>query len=141
MKHIRQINTVGQEYYGIVITDNYIGELENHPIFIKSPGLFEVSEDEIPEKVQYIYMPPTTVPYEVQLWRIRTVLKLMQLEAQVEEALNNLPESSKTAANYIWNYGTTVERASQTVLLIQSVLQMTDEDVDDLFIQAEAILL
>lgn len=81
------------------------------------------------------------VPQEVQLWRIRTVLKLTQLEAQIETVLNNLPEPSKTAANYIWNYGTTVERNSQTVLLIQTTLQLTDEQVDDLFIQAEQILL
>ena len=81
------------------------------------------------------------VPPEVQLWRIRTVLKLTQLEAQIETVLNNLPEPSKTAANYIWNYGTTVERTSQTVLLIQTTLQLTDKQVDDLFIQAEQILL
>ena len=83
----------------------------------------------------------TQVPYEVQLWRIRTILKLTQLETQIEDALNNLPEPSKTAGLYIWNYGTTVERSSQTVLLLQSVLQLTDEQVDDLFIQAEQILL
>jgi hypothetical protein len=81
------------------------------------------------------------VPQEVQLWRIRTVLKLTQLEAQIETVLDSLPEPSKTAANYIWNYGTTVERTSQTVLLIQTTLQLTDEQVDDLFIQAEQILL
>ena len=59
----------------------------------------------------------------------------------MEQTLETLPEPSKTAANYIWNYGTTVERTSQTVLLLQSALQITNEQVDDLFIQAEAILL
>jgi hypothetical protein len=81
------------------------------------------------------------VPQEVQLWRIRTILKLTQLETQIEDALNTLPEPSKTAANYIWNYGTTVERNSQTVLLIQTTLQLTDEQVDDLFTQAQQIIL
>lgn len=81
----------------------------------------------------------TQVPQEVQLWRIRTVLKISQLEVQVENALNTLSEPTKTAALYIWNYGTTVERSSQTVLILQSVLQLTDEQVDDLFIQAEQI--
>jgi len=81
------------------------------------------------------------VPYEVQLWRIRTVLKLMQLETQIESAIDTMSEPSKTAAAYIWKFGTTVERASQTVLLLQSVLQMTNEQVDNLFIQAEAIIL
>lgn len=81
------------------------------------------------------------VPFEVQLWRIRTVLKLMQLEVQIESAIDAMQEPSKTAATYIWKFGTTVERASQTVMLLQSALQLTDEQVDDLFIQADAILL
>jgi len=141
MKHIRQINSVGTNSYTIVNLDNYVGELEDHPILIDYSDLFEISEDELPAYIQYVSMPTLTVPDEVQLWRIRTILKLMQLETSIEQTLETLPEPSKTAANYIWNYGTTVERSSQTVLLLQSALQMTNEQVDDLFIQAEAILL
>ena len=141
MKHIRQINSVGTNSYTIVNLDNYVEELEDHPILVKYSDLFEISEDELPVYIQYVDMPVLTVPEEVQLWRIRTVLKLMQLETSIEQTLETLPEPSKTAANYIWNYGTTVERTSQTVLLLQSALQMTSEQVDDLFIQAEAILL
>ena len=141
MKHIRQINSVGTNSYTVVITDTYIGDLENHPILTQFPNTFEISEDELPEYIQYVDVQPPTVPYEVQLWRIRTVLKLMQLETQIESAIDAMPEPSKTAATYIWKFGTTVERASQTVMLLQSALQLTDEQVDDLFIQAEAILL
>lgn len=141
MKHIRQINSVGTDSYTIVITDTYMGDLENHPILTQFPNSFEVSEDELPEYIQYVMYSEPTVPYEVQLWRIRTVLKLMQLETQIESAIEAMPEPSKTAATYIWRFGTTVERASQTVLLLQSALQMTDEQVDDLFIQANEILL
>lgn len=54
MKHIRQINTVGQEYYGLVITNGWENNLENHPSIKENPELFEISEDEIPEKVQYL---------------------------------------------------------------------------------------
>lgn len=79
------------------------------------------------------------VPSEVQLWRIRTILKLSSLEQVVETALNNLQEPQKTGALYIWNYGTTVERYSQTVLLLQSILGLTDEQTNDIFIQANNI--
>ena len=51
MRHIRQINTVGQEYYGVVIAEE---PLEQHPSIINNPDLFEISEDEIPEKYQYL---------------------------------------------------------------------------------------
>lgn len=78
-------------------------------------------------------------PSEVQLWRVRTILKLMNLEATIESALEQLEEPTKTAAKNVWNYGTTVERYSQTVLFIQSVTQMTDDQVDEIFQQAEAI--
>ena len=80
-------------------------------------------------------------PTEVQLWRIRTILKLMNLEATIESALNQLEEPTQTAAKNVWNYGTTVERYSQTVLFIQSVTQMTDDQVDLIFQQAEAIVI
>lgn len=78
-------------------------------------------------------------PTEVQLWRVRTILKLMNLETTIESALNQLEEPTQTAAKNVWNYGTTVERYSQTVLFIQSVTQMTDDQVDEIFQQAEAI--
>lgn len=81
------------------------------------------------------------VPDEVQLWRVRTVLKLMNLETTVATALNSLEEPTKTGALYIWDYGTTIERNSQTVLFLQSVLEMTNEQVDEIFIQANNIQL
>jgi hypothetical protein len=52
MRHIRQINTVGQEYYGIVIAEE---PLEEHRSILEHPELFEISEDEIPEKCQFLY--------------------------------------------------------------------------------------
>jgi len=102
---------------------------------------------EIPEGVDYETLPYTPeqeveislVPQEVQLWRIRTVLKLMSLETTIEEALNQLEEPIKTGAFYIWQFGTTVERYSQTVLLLQNVLQMTEEQVDTIFTEAQNI--
>lgn len=80
-----------------------------------------------------------SVPNEVQLWRVRTVLKLMGLEETIAGALEQLEEPTKTGAKTIWEYGTTIERQSQTVKFLQYVLQMTDGQVDEIFIQAEAI--
>lgn len=81
------------------------------------------------------------VPQEVQLWRLRTILKLLGLETEIVTALNNLDEPMKTAALNIWEYGTTVERGSQTVLLLQTVLQLSEEEVNNIFIQANNIKL
>jgi len=54
MKHIRQINSVGTDSYTVVITDSYVGELENHPILTQFPNDFEISEEDLPEYVQYV---------------------------------------------------------------------------------------
>ena len=54
MKHIRQINSVGTNSYTIVNTENFGGELETHPILTEIPNTFEVSEDELPQYIQYV---------------------------------------------------------------------------------------
>ena len=92
-----------------------------------------------PEEIEQAFKDKT--PTEVQLWRLRTILKLNNLETTIESALNQLEEPTQTAAKNVWNYGTTVERYSQTVLFIQSVTQMTDNQVDEIFQQAEAIVI
>jgi hypothetical protein len=81
------------------------------------------------------------VPQEVQLWKIRTVISLMGLKETIEDVMNNLEEPTKSAALNIWNYGTAIDRNSQTVLMIQSILQMTEVEVDNIFIQANNIIL
>lgn len=95
---------------------------------------YETIEFEIKEIIQTI-----EVPQEVPLWRVRAILKLIGQEENIQNALSHLPEPTKTGAEYIWNYGTVIERNSQTVLFIQSMLQMTEEQVDDIFIQANNI--
>ena len=138
MRHIRQINSVGTDSYTVVIANE---PLEQHPSILKNPELFEISEDEIPEKYQYLNMPDFEVPFEVALWRIRVILKVMGLETTIETALESLPEPTKTGAKYIWQFGTVIERQSQTVLMLQQVLSMTDEQLDEMFIQAESIVI
>jgi len=96
-------------------------------------------EGATPEEIEQAFKDKT--PAETQLWRLRTILNLMNLISTIESALDQLPEPNKTAAKNVWNYGTTVERYSQTVLFIQSVTQMTDDQVDEIFQQAEAIVI
>ena len=97
----------------------------------------EFYEGATPEEIEQAFKDKT--PAESQLWRVRTILNLMNLVSTIESALDQLEEPTKTAAKNVWNYGTTIERYSQTVLFIQSVTQMTDEQVDEIFQQAEAI--
>lgn len=76
---------------------------------------------------------------ETPLWRIRTILKVMGLESTIESAIETLSEPTRTASKYVWNYGTVIDRNSQTVQFIQSILNMNDNQVDEIFNQANSI--
>jgi hypothetical protein len=54
MKHIRQINSVNTNTYTIVDLSNYTGVMEEHPIFGAFPNTFEISEQNLPEYIQYV---------------------------------------------------------------------------------------
>jgi cell fate (sporulation/competence/biofilm development) regulator YmcA (YheA/YmcA/DUF963 family) len=54
MKHIRQINSVNTNTYTIVLLDNYDGQMEEHPIFNAFQDAFEISENDLPDFVQYV---------------------------------------------------------------------------------------
>lgn len=54
MKHIRQINSVNTNTYTVVLLTNYTGNLEDHPIFAAYPNQFEISNDELPDFIQYV---------------------------------------------------------------------------------------
>lgn len=144
-KIIRVINDNGIAKYeihyyidGVVETiDAYYGNIKegfilnnNLPIYSNLDGITE-EENEYNIKVLNLK--------EVQLWRLRTILKLINLEATIENALDQLDEPTQTAAKKVWNYGTTVSRYSQTVLFIQYVLKLTDKETNEIFIKAEAI--
>lgn len=145
MKTIIEIATsqvVGVTYANqCLITEILIDELLQVPM-VKPYFNFdtrEFYEGATPEEIEQAFKDKT--PTEVQLWRLRTILNLMNLIATIESALDQLEEPTKTAAKNVWNYGTTIERYSQTVLFIQSVTQMTDDQVDEIFQQAEAIVI
>ena len=80
-------------------------------------------------------------PQEVALWKIRAVLKSMGLEETIQDKFELLEEPNKTGAKYIWEYGTSIERQSHTVLFLQQVLKMTNEQVNEIFITANNIFL
>ena len=81
------------------------------------------------------------IPQDVALWKIRAILKSMGLEEQIEQSFELLEEPNKTGAKYIWEYGTSIERQSKTVLFLQMSLNMTDEQVNQIFINANNIQL
>ena len=104
------------------------------PVFDVFPNPTNVIEGATQEEIDAFNK--GEVPFEVPLWRIRVILKLMDLEQTVENVLNTFEEPNKTAALYLWQFGTIVERQSPTVLMLQQILELDNNQTDDIFIQA-----
>jgi hypothetical protein len=93
-----------------------------------------VSYTEEPEPVAPV------VPEQVTLWQIRTVLDVMGLEATVTAVIQGMPDGpEKKAAFKAWEYANNIRRFSPTVEGLKAILQLTDEQLDQIFIQADLI--
>ena len=85
------------------------------------------------------------VPVKVTRWQLRAQLAIMNLETNVTTAINSLPTSTqdeqelKIKAQYAWDSANYIEIESPTVAMIQSVLGLTNQEVDDIFINANLI--
>jgi hypothetical protein len=124
---------------GIVILvpmDESSIEYQQYLQFLIGGGTVEPSELFTPEEEISL-----NTPLEVALWKLRFILSQMNLEQAVSDALNSLPEPQKTAANYIWNYGNTIDRHSSTIMFLQQQLGLTDAQVNEIFIQSNSIML
>lgn len=78
---------------------------------------------------------------EVQMWKLKSVLSSMGLLTQVSDALNSLPEPTKTTALIAWEYSPTVSSQSSTTKFVQNVLSLTDEELEQIFIASDSISL
>lgn len=85
------------------------------------------------------YQTWAVTPLSVPTWRLRAILAINGKEQDVENAIDQLPEPNKTIAKRAWDYGSNTERDSQTVVFIKGVLGLTDEEVNQYFIDAENI--
>ena len=80
------------------------------------------------------------VPEQVTLWQLRAVLAIMGLEDTVTSVIQGMPDGpEKKAAWRAWEYANNIKRFSPTVSGIKAILQLTDEQVDQIFIQADLI--
>ena len=101
--------------------------------FDKFPNPTKIEEMEFEEIVE--------VPFEVPLWAIRNIMRKVNIFNLVIEYINTLEEPLRTDAIDYLEYGNYVERYSNTVLLIQQIAQMSEKEVDNLFINASKLTL
>lgn len=92
----------------------------------------EVGEWVEPDPVIYI-------PQEVTMRQARLALLENGLLANVQPAINSLPEPDKTKAQIEWEYSNALQRSNPFVAVLGAALGLSSQDLDDLFIQASAL--
>ncbi len=83
--------------------------------------------------------PPARVPREIPNWRAKVILAQMGLLSTVEAAIAALPEPDRTIARLAWGGDAKLARRGKTVLGLAAALGLSSDQVDQLFIAAEAL--
>lgn len=89
-----------------------------------------------PVEEDVVETPIKIVPNEVSLWRIRAKLRLLGFEEQANQAISRLQEPQRTISLSAWEYAYVIDRWSSTVAFLQNELELTSDEVDQIFIEA-----
>jgi hypothetical protein len=84
---------------------------------------------------QYTLIEPPVVPNSVSPFQARSALLAAGLLETVDALVSNTGGQVKIA----WEYATVFQRNSQFILSMQPLLNLTDEQIDELFIVASTI--
>ena len=78
-------------------------------------------------------MEASWVPKEVAMWQVRTVLQQNGLLKKAETAIAS---ANNAALTNIWQYGNFAKRSSPSIATLGEALNLTPEQIDDLFREA-----
>lgn len=102
-----------------------------HPV---PPGYVQISDQQAAALSQ-----PKTPITEVSMRQARLALLQTGLLSQVQGAIDALESPAKEAAQIEWEYATGVERNSQLVQILSPALELTEQQLDDLFTLAATL--
>jgi hypothetical protein len=79
------------------------------------------------------------VPQKVTMRQARLALHNAGRLTSVETAIDALPEPPRTAARIEWDFSSEVYRHKEFVSMLALTLNLSDDDLDELFLQAELL--
>jgi len=82
---------------------------------------------------------PPRVPREIANWRARAVLELSGLLTTVESAIAAMTGPEGVVVRNAWQSGAPLARRGPTVTALGPALGLTDQQIDQMFIQADAL--
>ncbi len=77
--------------------------------------------------------PPPAIPQQVPMWAVRTVL---QNDGLFDQAQALIEASTDNALKNVWEYGNFADRNSNAIASLAAALDLTSEQVDQMFIDA-----
>ena len=77
--------------------------------------------------------PPPAIPQQVPMWAVRTVL---QNDGLFDQAQALITASTDNALKNVWEYGNFADRNSNAINSLATALDLTSEQVDQMFIDA-----
>jgi hypothetical protein len=82
-----------------------------------------------------------SIPSQVPLVKAKLVLLQSGKLDQVNEIINSLPEDSRRYAQIVWEYAPSVDRSNSLVAVIKEELGLSEEELDQMFLDANSIIL
>ena len=77
--------------------------------------------------------PPPAIPQQVPMWAVRTVL---QNDGLFDQAQALIEASTDNALKNVWEYGNFADRNSNAIASLATALGLTEQQVDQMFIDA-----
>ena len=77
--------------------------------------------------------PPPAIPQQVPMWAVRTVL---QNDGLFDQAQALIEASTDNALKNVWEYGNFADRNSNSIAALAAALGLTEQQVDQMFIDA-----
>lgn len=115
----------------LTIVNKQSGELPDGYVFLPQENL---PSDAVLEQLRI--EPPNEIP----LWSFRSILTLLNLDIQVDNLINSLPEPQKTVARVQWQYGNYIVRNHPLIDSLGTNLGLTKDQIDDIFIEASKLI-
>lgn len=76
------------------------------------------------------------VPEKISSRQLRSQLILQGFNLEtIEQALNQMPEPNRSLAKVDWEYATNFYRNNAMILAVGQLLNLTEEQIDNIFIQ------
>lgn len=98
-------------------------------VVTKLDGTVEIVEFEVPPQ-------PPVVPQQIQMWQARAILSRAGLLGSVDQAVK---AATNPEIEIAWEYAPHVVRNSAFVSAMAGALGLTDEQIDNLFIEGAKI--